>query len=250
MLITNAITKRWSRDEYYRLWDSGFFGPEDRVELIEGEIVLMTPPGYEHTNSIRRGNMVLAGLYGETHDVAVQCPLDLGQLSEPQPDFALIDRGTAPENALPNSADLVIEVAKDLARNSFPVSSAEAPGWQGACDAVYTDVNKEQATQPAGMDPCSKSGSYFGPDPRSSLAFDRKEKAALYAKAGIPEYWIVDLTARKLEVHRDPGPVPEKPGTFAYVSCQLFAPDQSVQPLRVPGPPCPLSRFFDSSPPT
>lgn len=194
MLITNAVTKRWTRDEYYRLWDSGFFGHEDRVELIEGEIVLMTPPGYEHTNSIRRGNMVLVRLYGDTHDVAVQCPLDLGQLSEPQPDFALIDRETAPEKALPTSADLVIEVAK------------------------------------------------------SSLAFDRKEKATLYAKAGIPEYWIVDLAGRKLEVYRDPGPVPDKPGTFTYLSRQLFDPDQSVQPLRVPGPPCPLTRFFDASP--
>lgn len=81
-----------------------------------------------------------------------------------------------------------------------------------------------------------------------SLAFDRKEKAALFAKAGIPEYWIVDLTGRKLEVYRDHGPVPDKPDTFAYASRQLFEPDQSVQPLRVPGPPCPLNRFFDSSP--
>ncbi len=51
---------------------------------------------------------------------------------------------------------------KDLVRNDFPVSSAEAPGWQGAFDAVYT----EEATRPAGMDPCSKSGSDFGPDPK------------------------------------------------------------------------------------
>ena len=62
---------------------------------------------------------------------------------------------------------------KDLARNNFPVSSAEGPGWQGAFasealplrSAVYTDVNKEKATLPAGIDPCSKPGSCSGPDP-------------------------------------------------------------------------------------
>ena len=55
--------------------------------------------------------------------------------------------------------------SQGLVRDNFPVSSAEAPGWQGASEAVYTDVNKEEATQPGGMDPCSKSGSYPGPDP-------------------------------------------------------------------------------------
>jgi Uma2 family endonuclease len=191
MLITNAVTKRWTRDEYYRLHESGFFGPEERVELIEGELVLMAPAGYEHTNPIRRGNMLLTGLYRDTHDVAVQCPLDLGQISEPQPDFALIARDTIPVKALPTTADLVIEV------------------------------------------------SY------SSLAFDRKEKAALYAKAGIPEYWIIDVVGRKVEVYREPGPLADSPGSFAFASQQVFDPSQSVQPLKVPGPACPLAAFFD-----
>ena len=191
MLITNAITKRWTREEFARLYESGFFGPEDRVELIEGELVIMPPPGYEHTNPIRNGNMLLTGLYRETHDVAVQCPLDLGQTSEPQPDFALIARGTVPAKALPTTADLIIEV------------------------------------------------SY------SSLAFDRKEKAALYAKAGTPEYWVIDVVNQKVEVYRDPGPVPDKPGTFAFGTRQVFEPSQSVQPLKVPGASCPLARFFD-----
>lgn len=79
----------------------------------------MAPPGYEHTNPIRNGNMLLTGLYRETHDVAVQCPLDLGQTSEPQPDFALqakryrfgIARGTVPAKALPTTADLQGEAA-------------------------------------------------------------------------------------------------------------------------------------------
>ena len=41
--------------------------------------------------------------------------------------------------------------AKDLVRNNFPISSAEGPGWQGAFDAVYTDVNKEKATTSGGV---------------------------------------------------------------------------------------------------
>ena len=71
---------------------------------------------------------------------------------------------------------------KDLARNNFPVSSAEGPGWQGAFEAVYTDVNKEKATLPARIDPCSKLGSYFGPDPKRL-----GEQRCIRTEPGAPE---------------------------------------------------------------
>lgn len=193
MLITNARTKRWTREEFCRLYQSGFFGPEDRVELIEGELVLMTPPGPQHTDPIKYGTKTLVQLYGQTHDIAVQLPLDLGQINEPQPDFALIPVNTVPRGQIATRADLIIEV------------------------------------------------SY------SSLAFDKKEKLALYARSRIPEYWVLDTMNRKAEVYRNPGPTSEAPGVFGYLEHQVFYPTQSIQPLRVPGLPCPLIDFFGPS---
>ena len=183
MLITNASTRRWTSEEFIRLGASGFFGPEERVELIEGEIVVMSPPGPEHSNPILYGTDYLMSLYRESHLVAVQLPLDLGSRSQPQPDFALIARGSVPRGQLPQTADLVIEVSV------------------------------------------------------SSLAFDRKEKGAIYAKAGIPEYWIIDVAGRQVEVYREPGPL-------GYALRRLHAVDDTVCPLKVPGPACELSAFF------
>jgi tRNA threonylcarbamoyladenosine biosynthesis protein TsaE len=68
----------------------------------------------------------------------------------------------------PKSERLLAALAKDLVRNNFPVSSAEAPGGQGLPSAVSTDVHKPSRTKPSGMDSCSRPGSDFGPDPKDS----------------------------------------------------------------------------------
>jgi Uma2 family endonuclease len=61
----------------------------------------------------------------------------------------------------------------------------------------------------------------------SSLAFDVNEKRLLYAKAGIREYWVVDINGRRLHVYRDP-----KAGDYA--TQQTFGPTESVSPLAAP----------------
>ena len=43
-------TCRWRRDVYDRAVEAGVFGPDDRIELIDGELVTMTPPGSRHAN--------------------------------------------------------------------------------------------------------------------------------------------------------------------------------------------------------
>jgi Uma2 family endonuclease len=50
----------------------------------------------------------------------------------------------------------------------------------------------------------------------SRLAYDRTIKASLYAAAGIPEYWIVNLVERQLEIHREPMPMPAAPYGYGY----------------------------------
>ncbi len=112
MLITNAMTRKWTREEYSRIAESGIFGFDERVELIEGEVVVMTPPGPEHSYSVGKGTTPLVRLYGSTHLVWVQCPLDLSLHSQPQPDFALIPLDKVRRETLPQSADLVIEVSR------------------------------------------------------------------------------------------------------------------------------------------
>ncbi len=73
----------------------------------------------------------------------------------------------------------------------------------------------------------------------SSLSKDRGLKARLYAEAGILEYWIVNVKARRVEVRRDPQ-------GNAYRSVEVFRPGQDVCPLAFPGIAFPVSRIFPS----
>jgi Uma2 family endonuclease len=68
----------------------------------------------------------------------------------------------------------------------------------------------------------------------SSLEFDRREKAGLYARARIAEYWIVNLVDRVLEVHRDPAPDPAAPHGWRYRSVSPMAPPAVVTPVALP----------------
>jgi Uma2 family endonuclease len=68
----------------------------------------------------------------------------------------------------------------------------------------------------------------------SSLAFDRAHKGSLYARAGLADYWIVNLIDRVLEVYREPGRDPSAPFGWRYQSATVHGPDASVSPLAVP----------------
>lgn len=67
----------------------------------------------------------------------------------------------------------------------------------------------------------------------TTLAFDRGIKAALYSRARIPEYWVLDLNGRRLLVHRDPLPA-------GYDSISAYGPDEHVSPLAAPGASMPI----------
>ena len=68
----------------------------------------------------------------------------------------------------------------------------------------------------------------------SSLAFDRIEKGSLYARAGIVDYWIVNLVDRVVEVYRDPGADLTAPYGWRYMSVERFTPPSSVAAIAVP----------------
>jgi Uma2 family endonuclease len=71
----------------------------------------------------------------------------------------------------------------------------------------------------------------------SSLPFDRVTKGSLYARAGIRDYWIVNLIDRVVEIHRDPGPDLTAPFGWRYTSVDRLRPGESVSLLDVPAAP-------------
>ena len=78
----------------------------------------------------------------------------------------------------------------------------------------------------------------------SSLAFDRTQKGSLYARAGIADYWIVNLEDRVLEVYREPGPDLTAPFGWRYTSLTRSRPPESITPLGVPAAPVPVAALL------
>jgi len=161
--------------------EAGIFAPGERVELIEGEIIAMTPQKGPHATAVSLVYESLRSAFKAGFYVRQQLPLTLDPASEPEPDVAVV-RGNPRDYVQdhPPTALLVIEVAD------------------------------------------------------ATLEFDRGRKAGLYARAGIPDYWIVNLPDRVLEVYRDPGPLADGPAEHGYRSIRRIGPPDSVAPLASP----------------
>ena len=145
--------RRFTVDEYYRMGEAGIFGEDDRVELLDGQIYVMSPIGSEHAACVRRLNRLFQTRAGKRALVSIQSPIRLGDNSEPEPDLALLhprEDDYATRHPRPKDVFLLVEVAETF------------------------------------------------------LSFDQEVKRPLYAEAGIPEYWIVDLKTPAVHVYRDP----------------------------------------------
>jgi len=142
--------------DYYRLGEAGILGRDERVELLEGQLVDMSPIGPRHALAVDALNDELRLALRGQAAVRIQNPITLDDRSEPLPDAAVVRRpwhGYPDKHPGPQDVLLVVEVAD------------------------------------------------------SSLEVDQGAKLELYARAGIPEFWIVDLTTNQVHVHRDPGEV-------------------------------------------
>jgi Uma2 family endonuclease len=108
---TQPDTYRWSRKEYYRLGDLGFFEGK-RVELIEGRIIEMSPIYSPHVTSVTLADDLLREVFGKGFVVRIQAPLGIGEDSDLQPDVAVV-AGSARDfsERHPARAELVVEVA-------------------------------------------------------------------------------------------------------------------------------------------
>lgn len=101
-------------EEFHRMGETGIFQKDDRVELVEGEIIEMAPIGSRHASCVA-GLVELFGAYQGDALMWVQNPISLDYENEPQPDFALLKpRDDRYANHLPTPKDifLVVEVAE------------------------------------------------------------------------------------------------------------------------------------------
>jgi len=146
-------TYRFTVDDYYRMAEAGILSSEQRVELLDGQIIVMTPIGRRHAACVDRLNAHFARALNDRVVIRIQNPVRLDEHSEPEPDVALLkpredfyaEKEPSAEDAL-----LIIEVAD------------------------------------------------------TSLDKDQQVKLPLYARADVPEVWIVDLATMDVHVHREP----------------------------------------------
>ena len=110
---TREVTRRrFTVHEYHRMAEAGILHEDDRIELIDGELVEMAAIGTRHFSCVNRLNHLLVGNVGEDVIVSVQNPVRLNEYAEPQPDVALI-RARDYRESLPTPDDvlLLIEVS-------------------------------------------------------------------------------------------------------------------------------------------
>jgi len=114
MATVNPTKHLTNIDEWRRLGEANIFPPVSRLELINGEILEMSPIGFNHSGHLNRINKLFAKLIPDTVIPSVQNPLQLGDLSEPEPDFMLLKpNADFYSSRHPNAEDvlLLIEVA-------------------------------------------------------------------------------------------------------------------------------------------
>ena len=167
--------RRWTRLDYERVVECGGFGPEDRIELLDGELWEMSPQGSRHAATYALVLDAVREAFGAGYHVRPQLPIALDEISEPKPDLAVI-HGSPRDylNGHPSVALLLVEVSQ------------------------------------------------------STLSYDRGRKLAAYARNGIPEYWIIDLTVEKVEVYREPSGA-------AYLSKTVVGHGDTLEPLHAAG---------------
>ncbi len=110
---------RFTAEEYHRLDELEFFEPEDRVELLDGEIFTMSPIGILHSVAVRRCTRLFTERARGRYVVSPQLPVHLDELSEPQPDIVLLQPDAAENLARhPRNEDsfLVIEISDSTLR--------------------------------------------------------------------------------------------------------------------------------------
>ena len=108
------LRRRFTVYDYHRMGQVGILGEDDRLELLEGEIVEMAPIGSRHQATVDRLNEIFTGHLADVAIVRVQGPVRLDEDSEPQPDLILLRRRSdfyASAHPGPQDVLLLVEVS-------------------------------------------------------------------------------------------------------------------------------------------
>lgn len=110
-ITVNAPKRRFSVEEYHRLTQIGMLNEDDKVELIQGEIVKMSPIGPKHAAVLRRMVHLFNVFFGDKYIISPQNPVQLGNDSEPEPDIVLLKkREDFYASAHPSAKDIILLV--------------------------------------------------------------------------------------------------------------------------------------------
>jgi Uma2 family endonuclease len=180
-MATQFASRHWTRKEYDRLIELGVIKPDERIELIGGQMIVAEPKGSPHSTAVGLTADALRAAFGPGWVIRVQDAIALDDESEPEPDVAVV-RGQWRDYRAehPSRPVLVVEVAE------------------------------------------------------TSLAFDRRYKGSLYARAALADYWIVNLQRRVLEVYREPVPAPAACFGWSYARVRTLRENATVSPLAGP----------------
>jgi Uma2 family endonuclease len=113
-MATETSKKLFTVHDYHRMGDAGIFTEDDRVELIRGEILTMSPIGPPHNGAVIRANNTLVNIVAGRALVSVQGSIRLDEYDEPQPDIVLLrprDDFYSSRHAGPGDILLIIEMA-------------------------------------------------------------------------------------------------------------------------------------------
>jgi Uma2 family endonuclease len=113
-MATEPTRRLFTIHDYHRMVESGILDEDDRVELLDGEIVQMTAVGARHAAAVKGLNQILGERLGGRAIIGVQDPVILDDLSEPEPDLSICapdDRLYAAGHPRPADVYFLIEVA-------------------------------------------------------------------------------------------------------------------------------------------
>ncbi len=130
---TQPRLKRWSVEEYERLLSTGVFDGQ-RLELIDGDIIDMTPMGEPHAGSVNRTHKQLNVKLEDQLFVRGQSPINAGFYGRPEPDIAVVSLDALLPDQPPSRAELIIEVsdstlAYDQGDKSSLYASLQVPDY-------------------------------------------------------------------------------------------------------------------------
>ena len=176
-----TMLRRWTRLEYDRLVELGIFEAGERLELLDGFLVVREPQGSRHAAGIRRVLAALHRALGDAWQIDSQLPVALDAVSEPEPDVMVVPSQVgAYRDEHPSHPFLVVEVAE------------------------------------------------------TSYRIDRQFKMSLYARAGVPECWIIDVARNVVEVHREPQRADAARYGWRYAAVNTLRAPSTITPLLAP----------------